>query len=165
MKIKITLTPEDYRKWNMEFFYGGFRGRLLIAISVLLVSATAFYAWKMGVKSLADNPQILFVICLGLLFLFLMPVSIFFQSKKAFLSDKFLQAEQEYEFSVAGFTVKSLYGNSDVPWAMTHRIKISKKFISIFISSIKAFVIPKRMLTDGENMELAELLKGKLKQM
>lgn len=161
MNIRLRLELKDYRDWNIDYFYGSWRGKALVAVTVLLAIVTWYFASRMGVKSLAENPQILFVICLALLFLLLMPVSIFMQSQKAFRSDKFLQAEQEYGFGEAGFTVKSAHGSSDVPWNMVHKIRISRKFISIYISNIRAFVLPKRLMTAEEAAAIEALLKMK----
>jgi hypothetical protein len=160
MKLKVKLELPDYRKWNMEFFYGGWRGKTVIAAALVLLASTAFFICRLGIKALSDNPQVIFVMALGLLFLLLMPVSIFMQSKKVFSTDKFLQEEQEYEFGDAGFTVSSPHGRSEIPWNMVYKVKHTKNFISIYLSNIRAFVIPARLLGQEELKALQESLKS-----
>jgi hypothetical protein len=163
MIIRIKLTLTDYRNWNMEYFYSGLRGRLLVIIAVILVLATGYYALFAGQEVFARNPQIIFVMALGMLFLVMMPVSIYLQSKKVFLSDKLLQEEQEYDFREDGFSVKASFGNSEITWDKVDSIKISRSFISIYLSQIRAFVIPSGLLPAGQKEELVKLLNEKAK--
>ncbi len=154
MKIKVKLSLEDYRGWNLEHFYGGLRGKLLVVISVCLIAVTVYYIKVMGLENLSRNPQIIFIISLGLLFLFMMPVSIFYQSKNVFLRDKLLQEEMEYDLRDNGFKVSSESGTTEVGAEQVFKVRISGKFASIYMSPIRAFVVPVRFLDEGAIKEI-----------
>jgi hypothetical protein len=161
MQIKIKLELQDYRKWNMAYFYSGLRGKLIVSVSAVVILAMTYYVWFVSKSNVQLSPQIIFVAALGLLFMFLMPVSIYYQSKKVFESDKFLQDEQAYDFREDGFSVKAPYGCSEVTWDKVYRITTTREFISIYLSKIRAFVVPSRLLPAQEYEILKKILNEK----
>lgn len=145
----------------MQHFYGGLRGRLIISISALVLLSVAYFAWFAAKQNTPLSPLISFVAGVGLLFMLLMPVSIYFQSKKVFESDKLLAEEQVFDFRDDGFSVSAAYGNSEITWDKVFKAAVTKEFISVYLSEVRAFVLPARFLSREDYDSLKKIITQK----
>lgn len=164
ISVKIKLSLDDYRKWNMSLV---FTKKLIFAtclvVLLMFVSALVSYHSHYGLDFFMDN----FIPLLGVLALVFiaLPLFVFFNAKKSFLKDASMQEERTYGFDGEGFTITTGHGNSRMTWDRIYRVVEDKKNICIYSSRIKAFLIPKRFITSESDIKaLVALLKDKMKK-
>jgi hypothetical protein len=160
--VKVKLTLNDYRDWSLERV---FTTRFIIIICLILffmaLSAGFSFFSTSGAGNFSDN-YFPFLAMLAL-FLILLPVSVYLNAKKSFESDRLIQEEQSYEFDDEGFDISSSYSKSRITWDKIYRVDADKKYICLYISKVKAFLLPKRFFSaDGDIKALLNTIKGKI---
>jgi tetratricopeptide (TPR) repeat protein len=79
-------------------------------------------------------------------------VSLYFVSKKSFKNDKLIQKEHDYLFSADGIKISSVNSTLDVKWDELFKHIETKSSFFIYASPQKAFIIPKRLLSEIETL-------------
>lgn len=166
INFKIKLSLNDYRNFNYSFLYSGRKGFITIFITIIFIINTLVLTIN-GIKNgeIFTFINIFFIILTS--FFILLPILLFFQTKKIFITDKFLSEEQNYIINEEGFEVKTNSSNVKISWDRIFLIKENKNYLLIFIAQNKAFIIPKSNIQDKleaiKELFLKYIIKKKLK--
>ena len=92
INFKIKLTLKDYRNFNFYYAYGGTRGFFIVSSKILLILCCIFLS-VIGIKNGNFFTLINIFIITITAAVILLPLILFFQTKKIFNSDKFISEE------------------------------------------------------------------------
>jgi len=151
ISFDVTLTLDDYRRFNFAYLYTGLRGVMTIAFglsfligSIILVPS----AISRGGSNAYTGWVMVFV---AIYFLIFLPFSIFLRTKRMFESDKFLSEPQHYSVEADGLEVTSASSKTILAWDKIFSVRESKNYIFMYLARTKALIIPKKNI--GEELD------------
>ena len=156
--VSVKLNSKDLLKFKYGQYYGSLGGKIATSFGTFFLFILVFDLisnfGEMGARFFVSY---LPTIVLAAITLVIIPVIMIFQTQISMINDPFLMKEQKYRFVDTGFSVSSDCSNLNIRWDEVYRIISSKHNLAIFISKNKAFIIPKRLF--HENNQLLEELK------
>jgi len=158
LKLKIRLELSDF----LGFQFGQLRKRLLnkllffTILIYLLPFCVVFFILGEVDFSVLLSPHPIILLLPGLAFL--MFLTTYFASKRAYTNDPQIKKEQEYIFDASGFRFSNDSSSATYLWAELNRFEESKRFFLVYISLTKSYIIPKRLLTATQIISLRNLL-------
>jgi hypothetical protein len=158
----VTLTEHDYRFFNYWYVYGRKTGKLMLIVGLVLIIDLMFlYIYKINTSGLI-NFLIGIVNILFIIYLVIIPVTLFFQTKAIFKSDSFLRFEQKYAFdAVEGLDISTSSSNARIKWDQFYNVSETKKYFYLFIARNKAYIIPKTVFQDeNSRINFKKILKS-----
>jgi hypothetical protein len=151
IKFKVNLSLEDYRNFNYSHIYSGNKGRFIIIVNALLL----IFSLLLIPSALYNGEQIPMTAWIALfmpfLYLIILPVMIFFSTKRAFKTDKFLSEEQNYAINNQNIEITTVSSKVNIGWDKIYLIKERKNYIFVYIARTKALIMPKRNMIDSLN--------------
>lgn len=132
-----------------KIFYAFFVGLPILVIATKLYVGKGFTELEFGLF-----PTWLLIILLFAYPILLMPMTQYFQVRKAFNSNPSAQQRQNYEITDKG--IKSYGGGFSVElgWESIPKIELSKDFVLLFISKNCAYYIPKELVSEEEYRQM-----------
>lgn len=156
IKLSIILEYNDYKKFVL------FHSRKAIIIEMLFI--VAVYVGTLVFLTLSDDEVLdlslflLIVIPLGVI---MIPIIIFairqislFKIKRIYRSDKLVQKMQNYTINNTGIKIESESITGILKWDEVFRVDESKYSFLIYLSRIKALMLPKKFFESDEKMIL-----------
>lgn len=142
----VKLQPKDLYRFNMYQTYTGLQGWISIILGILgFVMAGITFGE-------AEIPYTVMYIVVGLLFLFYVPVSLWFRAKSTLKTNAVLAGELHYEVSEEQIRVTQGQESGELPWDAIYKIVSNKSQILIYSTRINAYVIPREQI--GEQYEV-----------
>jgi hypothetical protein len=161
VQVQTHLSFKEFLRFNYGIFL---KSRFVIIFAVLaaFISIVISIAYLRGDLDLSgikiDYPTMgifLFVIIM-------MPVSIYFQSKRNYYSSRDLQKPITYQFTEQGVHSNGAHFTSDNTWDMYRRVVETKLFFLLYQSDLAFNIVPKRSFNNQEQVrELRKLVMSK----
>jgi hypothetical protein len=82
--------------------------------------------------------------------------------RKYYRTNKRLQREFTYIFSEEKIMIVNDENSSRVDWDDLYAAKESKKIIALYISTLQAYILPKRFFTEEEEKEVKGFIRKKM---
>jgi len=104
---------------------------------------------------------------IGVLFIFILGVSVFSQKrtyKKIYSSQKSFQEEITMTFDGEGVRWESVSGNYKVKWGDIHKYRENKNLILIYDGELLMRPVPKRVFENGEEKQFVSHLKKAMEE-
>jgi hypothetical protein len=166
----VTLSPDDYLAANRLMFWVDRRRPKRLIFWTIVWGALAIFGLYM---SWADSHAILTVtfwlkalspVFFGLGFVFLFDLAFYFslpfQTRKAFLANKFMQLPATYRIESDGLEIKDQFGASKIPYAMFQSWECNRDLLAISAVEGVIHILPAR----SSSVEALEELKNKLQE-
>ncbi len=143
IKLKIQLTVKELYDFLIAHTYSSFSGWAGVFLSVC---ALVSFAFSVNVEEM--NIAYKFVLLLtGLLFTVIQPVMLYQRARNQVKQSEAINKPLEYTISYEGITVACGEEFVKYDWNRIMKITSTKKNILVYTSSIRAFVLPKREIS------------------
>lgn len=144
MKVSfdVQLQPKDLFRFNIYQTYTGMQGILSIVLGILGFVMAGLSVGK------AEIPYTVMYIVVGLIFLFYIPVSLWFRAKQSLKNNAVLAGKLHYEVSEKGIHVVQGKETGDLPWDAVYKLVSNKHQILIYTTRVNAYVIPREQIGD-----------------
>jgi len=157
MTIKTKILFKDYLRLSYQMNY---RNPWIIFLScvgpIMFIGSIMYF---IGFKIPVDEPPY-FQLILGIFIVIVLPISVYRNARKNYLSNKCLQENITYEITDDKLKVVGESFNSELSWDKMYRITEFWKWILIFQTRNSAFLIPKSSF-GKELYEFKELIINK----
>ena len=141
MKIKTKILFEDYLRLSYQMTYRNPWVIFLSCIGLIMFIGSIMYF--VGFKTFSDEaPYFHFIF--GIFIVIVLPISIYYGTRKNFRSNKCLHENITYEITDDKLKVVGESFNSELSWDKMYKITEYWKWILIFQNRNAAFLIPKR---------------------
>jgi len=148
MKIVVDITREDYADFaKHHFMKNGFKKSIII-YSIAFIVIQLYFLINFGINLFA----IIFSTVIFWLTCFLLIYFRLKSTKKIPLKDGSFLSKTEYEFSDDKILYNSENSQGAVNWATVKKFEEGKNAFYLYIDSIVAYVIPKRVFKNEEEM-------------
>lgn len=155
---QVTLTVR-IRVSDMYYFLMRHAYRSISGIIGVAVSLGAIVLLLLGYGE--TSAQQFLLIVLALMFTVINPVSLYSRAKQQVKLTPMFQKEIVYGFGPSGIMVEQEGEKAPIPWVSVHKVIRTKKYMIIYMSKMRAFIIP--LASVGENRaQLDELLETHL---
>ncbi len=155
MKIKTKIELKDYiklmyiltyRKWTMKFI-----------LAMGLFSFIFSISYIFGIIESTEIP--ILPIVFSFVVIFLLPITVYFSSKKNYNTHTRLQEEVTYEISTEDIKISGDSFNTEMTWEKTYKVLELKSWLLIYQNKMIANIIPKEYIGDHLS-ELREIIKS-----
>ncbi len=170
MDIKVHLTLEDYQEFNNSYALKKLKGsvnrfKLFGFICIfLLLGYIVTSQLSTNFNNISDlvgegrqgNSSLnlyMFLAFIGILIIGIL-ININKRTKEFYNSNTLLRAQQNYSFFDDHIDINSENGYSRITWDQVNSIVFLKSCYAIFISTVQALVIPRRILSQTEVSQL-----------
>lgn len=154
LTISVKITPADMYYFLMRHAYGSISGWIGVAISIGAIVLLIMGGGDTQMKQLL-------LIILALMFTVINPVMLYSKAVQQVKLTPMFQKEILYSFGPSGIMVEQEDEKAPIPWESVYKVVRSKKRIIIYMSKMRAFVIP--VISLGESrQQLDELLEKHL---
>jgi len=175
VEITTKLEWNDYKRLNKLMFFQSTYFKILFAFSIVLPLYDvivflcgckldlACHIYILKIKTPPILPIVLFTFFLIPLVILLRFVIHHIAVKKYWNSNKKIQEEIKRIFSIEGIQSQANTASGFISWADIYEVKEYKEDLSIFISTIESFIIPKRFFKSDEDLQkVKEIIKQKV---
>lgn len=142
IKIKAKVEESDYIKL---IYYLSYSRPVSIISTIIMVAVVLVFSFSPSYSTQSNHH--LWVI--GLAFVVVKPVGIYFMAKKNYDSNKMLSEEMEYEFNENSMSVQGETFSSTVNWENCHKVTETKSWFILYQSRSTANFIPKDSFEDN----------------
>lgn len=142
VSFDVQLQPKDLFRFNIYQTYTGMQGILSIVLGILGFVMAGLSVGK------AEIPYTVMYIVVGLIFLFYIPVSLWFRAKQSLKNNAVLAGKLHYEVSEKGIHVVQGKETGDLPWDAVYKLVSNKHQILIYTTRVNAYVIPREQIGD-----------------
>lgn len=156
IRLSINVDYNDYKRFVL------YHGRKTIIIEILFIIAA--YVGTLVYLILSDDELLdlslflLIMIPLGIItiavVIFVLRQIALYRIKRIYKSDKLFQKLQNYTINDTGIKMESESGNGTMKWDEVFRVDESKDSFLIYLSRIKALMLPKKFFDNDEQMKL-----------
>ena len=136
VNFDIQITDKDLFKFSINNIYRKFTGILWIVFSITVIFITV-YTWG----DISINNSIL-LICMALLFSVMNPFLLWTKSKSQIKKNETKQRAIHYCINGKGVTISQGERTDHVDWNQTWKAVRYGNLVIIYVSSIRAFVLP-----------------------
>lgn len=136
VNFDIQITDKDLFKFSINNIYRKFTGILWIVFSITVIFITV-YTWG----DISINNSIL-LICMALLFSVMNPFLLWTKSKSHIKKNETMQKPIHYCINGKGVTISQGERTDHVDWNQTWKAVRYGNLVIIYVSSIRAFVLP-----------------------
>lgn len=140
VSFDVQLHAKDLYRFNMYQTYTGLQGILSVVLGILgfVMAGITFRE--------AELPYTIMYIVVGCLFLFYIPVSLWFRSKLTIKSNAVLAGKLHYEVTEKCIRVTQGEEEGELPWEAVYKLVSNKKQILIFSTRVNAYIIPREQI-------------------
>ena len=142
VSFDVQLQPKDLFRFNMYQTYTGMQGILSIVLGILGFVMAGLSIGK------AEIPYTVMYVVVGLIFLFYIPVSLWFRAKQSLQTNAVLAGKLHYEVSEKGIHVVQGKETGDLPWDAVYKLVSNNHQILIYTTRVNAYVIPMEQIGD-----------------
>jgi tetratricopeptide (TPR) repeat protein len=162
LKFTIQLTKKDFL--NFQWSHSGFlRSRKWLILLFVFIVAPYILIEGFSLTSFSVISFSLFIPFLVLAGLFLLVYFLtIYRSKAAFKNDSFINQPYDLIINDDGMSIQAYRSNTDPGWDDIYRYLVNKHGVYIYISDLKAILIPARYLTIEDKASLLEILKARV---
>lgn len=153
IKINVNMKVKNMYEFQMRHAYISFMGIASLAFSIL-----AFLYLCLNFASMQTSQKVLLIIA-SLMFTVINPIWIFVNASKQVKLAPTFKDELIYELNENGIKVVQNDQELPIEWEDVQKIVETKNNIIIYLSRIRAFVIPQSDIKDKKD-EVMELLKN-----
>ena len=136
VNFDIQIIDKDLFKFSINNIYRKFTGILWIVFSITVIFITV-YTWG----DISINNSIL-LICMALLFSVMNPFLLWTKSKSQIKKNETMQKPIHYCINGKGVTISQGERTDHVDWNQTWKAVRYGNLVIIYVSSIRAFVLP-----------------------
>lgn len=155
IKVKFKIDVKDMYHFFMYHTYSKVGGVFSIVSGLLL------FAWAVYTKGNVAQGQSFLYILFGLLFIGLNPIQFYLKAYKQVKTVRTFQTPISYIFNQEGITTMQEEESATIKWEDIQKVVTSRRSIFIYVSKVRANIIPKQAIGDNYN-ELAELIKNNM---
>ncbi|MBO5488496.1 MAG: YcxB family protein [Eubacterium sp.] len=155
MSIRIQ-TKVDFKSMGQFLLYHYYTQISGIFSVLISLAAIVFAVWRWTV--LRTEAKIALIV-IGLMFTVLQPLMLLFRAKKQMKSGQF-DDSFTYVFDDNGLTISQEDRSQQFTWQEVRKIKYRKDAIYVYMSNIRAFILPKDQIGSRYD-ELVALMKEK----
>lgn len=142
VEFDVQLQPKDLYRFNIYQTYTGIQGWISVILGILgFVMAGITFGE-------AELPYTILYIVVGFLFLFYIPVSLWFRAKAVLKTNTVLAGKLHYEVSDEQIHVTQGEDAGDLPWEAIYKIVANKNQVLIYSTRINAYVVPREQIGD-----------------
>jgi hypothetical protein len=156
IKKKTGLTFNDYLDFNYHF-----ARKRSIPLFVLIIICLVMLILSVGISNdwaAVFSSRYIFYYAIILLLPFISFLVLRFTAKKQYESNKLMKSETETILNETGISQSSKYGNTSVEWVDLYKVEEAKSAFYIYIAKRQAFILPKRILENGEAAAVRTLI-------
>jgi len=158
-EIKID-SKLDFKRYVKLLYYLSYKKSAFIFltfIGLIMLIFSIFYF--IGLFKHADRPPYtqLFV---GMVFTFMIPISIYIQAKRTFSSNSRLKELISYTFTHDKIFIDGESFKSEMTWDKLYKIQELKNWILIYTNKVVAHVIPKDSFDDIQLLKFREIVSN-----
>lgn len=153
----IIETKIDFKKYIKLMYILTYRRKLMIYTSILgflLLIISIFYFF--GIIEMTEFPWI--PILTGIVINIVMPISVYYTSRKAYFTNARLQEKIVYEITQDLIIITGESFNSQMTWDKTYKVLELKEWFLIYHNKLSANIISKERI-GNQAQELREIIK------
>lgn len=149
MRLNVEITREDYADFSKHHFMkNGFRKSIILySISYIIIQLYFLVNYGINLFAIIFSTVIFWLTCFLLIHFRLK------STKKTPLKDGSFLSDTEYVFSDEKILYKSKDSEGSLNWSIIKRFDIGKKAFYLYTDSLIAYVIPKRVFQNDEEMK------------
>ena len=145
IEIKVNLSEQEYYKLSLKL---AFKRPLIILFSSIGLFNLISWAY---IFSAGQNSYPTLVI--GLIMTFMVPLSLYFSSKKVYASNQLLQEELTYYISEQQIRIVGSSFEDEYGWEEISKISISKHWVLIYRQDVLANYIPVKGFKSDKDLQ------------
>lgn len=151
-EFEVNMTVKDMYNFNIYHNYHNMSGLagLLFGVVALFISVYSY-----GEVSISYTLMMAFF---GLLFTVITPARIMLKSAQQVKLTPMFKKPLKYTVSEENITIEQDDQKVEIPWEDVYKVKDTGKSIVIYITSVRAYIFPKRNLADQEQ-KLLEIIR------
>ena len=153
MKINVTMKVKNMYEFMMRHAYIS-----VLGVGSLLFSILSFVYLCVNFSQLTGGTKVLMIIA-SLLFTVINPIWIYVNSAKQVKLNPMFKEELTYIFDEKGIRVVQNEQEAQVEWAEINKIVETGMSVIIYLSKVRAFVIPKESI-EKETKQFFELIES-----
>lgn len=153
----IIETKIDFKKYIKLMYILTYRRKLMIYTSILgflLLIISIFYFF--GIIEMTEFPWI--PILTGIVINIVMPISVYYTSRKAYFTNARLQEKIVYEITQDLIIITGESFNSQMTWDKTYKVLELKEWFLIYHNKLSANIISKESI-GNQTQEFREIIK------
>jgi hypothetical protein len=141
VQLKTKISLEDYRRINFLLIY---KRPLMVFVTLMgIMNIISFLLYCFGVKAFVSTLEYpLINLLIGAVLTFLVPISIYNNSKKIYNTNKYLQEESEWTIDKIRLSAKGPSYYSEFDWKKIYKIKKLNRWILIYQDKLIVNIIP-----------------------
>ena len=152
-EFEVNMTVDDMYNFNVYHNYhniSGIAGLLLgvVALAIAIMSYNQF-----------DISYVLMMGFFGLFFTIITPVRILLKSAQQVKLTPMFRKPLKYTISEDTITIVQEDACVEIPWSDVYRVKGTNKSLVVYVTSVRAYIFPKRDMKDQEDMTLSIIRK------
>ena len=158
VEIAVDLELRDLLRANLWFLYGKWSTRIfLLLLGLLAIGACV------AIASSTERTMAALVLLFCVAYGGLLPVIVWFNTRRTYSSLKEFQKQLKYRFTRDGYDVEDGKSSARVSWDSMLRAKESKHSFNLFFHRVLFYAIPKRCFSGQADVEvMREILKQAL---
>lgn len=151
-EFEVNMTVKDMYNFNIYHNYHNMSGLagLLFGVVALFISVYSY-----GEVSISYTLMMAFF---GLLFTVITPARIMLKSAQQVKLTPMFKKPLKYTVSEENITIEQDDQKVEIPWEDVYKVKDTGKSIVIYITSVRAYIFPKRDLAEQEQ-KLLEIIR------
>lgn len=144
VKFDVKLTSDDMYRFNLYHAYSSLQGILSIVVGIFIIGVIIFSGQFEGFVAAAPY------VALALVFLFYIPVTLRFRSKRQIMMSDVLKDVLHYELTEEGVQVTSAVQSESatLPWKDVYKAVTTKHNLLVYSNRVNAYVIPKAQIEE-----------------
>ena len=157
--VDVDLKESDLQRANFWFRLRWSTRILLVFLPLMGLLLLA----RVDLSTIFQNPPAATALTVLIVFPFLYPILIWYQTKRGFGNLQGFQTKIQYSFSSDGYTVRDTKSSADIDWDTILRAAESKHSFHLFFHKSFFHTIPKRCFKQPDDIaRLRDLLKRSL---
>ncbi len=151
VEFDVKLKQEDLINYNLWMTYRRASTWALSAISVMVV-VFVLYALMFKPVGYKIDASIIFTAIIAASYIFVLPMTIRFTSKKSFNKNKYFQDTFRYQISDKGIKVTVLEKETVIEWKTIYKVTENDEILLLSFERGRAYIIPKKSIKDKETL-------------
>lgn len=143
------LEEQDFIKANFNFFWGKWQNKLLLLVCFVIVFLGGWLVIMTGIRDVTMNH---FYFLVPVLIPVILPLTIWFQSKKTYANLQEFQRNYRYVFTTTGYQVQDEKSSSQMTWESIQKVEETKEAFHLFFRKNLFSIVPKKHIEDSEDL-------------
>lgn len=147
--VRRRLEEQDFIKANFNFFWGKWQNKLLLLVCFVIMLLAGWLVIMTGLREVTIN---YFYFLVPALFPLILPLTIWFQSKKTYANLQEFQRNYRYVFTASGYQVQDEKSSSQMTWESVQKAEETQEAFHLFYRKNLFSIVPKRHIEDSEDL-------------